>query len=190
VDNISKIVEAAISEKIDVLSLFAFSCENWNRPKKEVDFLLKLINKKMDKNIIGKFNENGIQFHWIGFRNKLSSKLITKLLWVEESTKNNKKIILNLCFNYGGKQDILYAINQLKKCPHKKFTDLLLTNKLPSVDLLIRTSGEKRISNFLLWQLEYAEIIFEPTLWPDYNKDILRKNILEFSLRQRRFGVV
>lgn len=189
--NIKNIVEAAINEKIKYLTLFAFSCENWTRPKHEINFLMKLLEKQMNEDLIKFLNERLIKFNWIGFKEKLNKTLVNKILNIQNKTKLNNKLILTIAFNYGGKQDILNAAKlSNKNTTIKDFDRLLLTKFLPDVDLLIRTSGEKRISNFLLWQSAYAEIIFEPTLWPNYNKKHFANNILEYCSRQRRFGKI
>ncbi|MDR0826109.1 MAG: di-trans,poly-cis-decaprenylcistransferase [Mycoplasmataceae bacterium] len=181
---ISKIAQAAIDNKVKVLSLFAFSTENWNRPKHEVSFLMKLMSSHLDKKTINDLNKHRISFRWIGFKNKLNSKLVDQLLSTQNATKRNKDLILNICFNYGGQQDILQAAKKTN------FTSNLLTKDMPPVDLLIRTGDEKRISNFLLWQSAYAEIIFESTYWPSYNKNRFNKNIKEYQNRKRRFGSI
>jgi undecaprenyl diphosphate synthase len=150
-ENIGKIVDAAIQERVQVLSLFAFSCENRNRPKSEVVFLMKLFQNTLNSKTIDKLNKRSVQLRWTGLRDKLSSKLLESILLVQAATKHNKKLILNICFNYGGMQDILQAARNAKKCKTiEDFNRLLLTKDLPPVDLLIRTGNEKRISNFLL----------------------------------------
>lgn len=183
---IESIITVALKSHIKVLSLFAFSTENWSRPSQEVNFLMKLVMNKLTKKTLTYFHQCQIQFRWTGFKEHLSQPIIDKLWLMQSATANNNKIILNLCFNYGGRQDILQASQRVTA--KNDFEKLLLTNDLPPVDLLIRTGNEKRISNFMLWQLAYAEIIFEPTFWPAYNPKIFAKNLLEFSKRQRRFG--
>ncbi len=166
--------------QIDWLSVFAFSTENWQRPKAEVNFLLKLFENSLNKELIGDLNKQNIKFVWTGFKNKLSKKLVDKILVAQKSTKNNSGLKLNIVFNYSGLKDI----NQFKT------TKKLISSNIPNIDLLIRTSGEKRISNFLLCQLAYSEFVFEKTLWPDYTINILKKNIIEYKKRNRRFGKI
>ncbi len=174
------LVKGIINKKvpIDWLSVFAFSTENWNRPKTEVNFLMKLFEKSLNDKLIKNLNKQNIKFIWTGFKDKLSSSLLKKISKVCKDTSKNKGLKLNVVFNYSGLKDI----EQQSK------TKKLISEKVPPVDLLIRTSGEKRISNFLLYQLAYSEIIFEKTLWPDYSINILKKNIIEYKKRNRRFG--
>ncbi len=174
------LVKGIINKKvpIDWLSVFAFSTENWNRPKTEVNFLMKLFEKSLNDKLIENLNKQNIKFIWTGFKDKLSSSLLKKISKVCKDTSKNKGLKLNVVFNYSGLKDI----EQQSK------TKRLISEKVPPVDLLIRTSGEKRISNFLLYQLAYSEIIFEKTLWPDYSINILKKNIIEYKKRNRRFG--
>lgn len=189
-DNIQNIVLAAIENKIKYLTLFAFSCENWKRPKLEVNFLMKILKDKIaNPKLLAFLNKHKIQFKWIGFKDKLNIYLIRQLIKIQNDTKNNKDLILSIVFNYGGKQDILLASKLANQnISMENFNNLLLTKSIPDVDLLIRTGGEQRISNFMLWQIAYAEIIFEKTFWPAYNKKHFEKNILQYCSRQRRFG--
>ncbi len=181
-DALKKLVNDIVDTKMKVkwLSLFAFSVENWNRPKKEVKFLMSLLNNSLNDNLVTTLNKKNIKFVWTGFENKLSSTLIKKIRNVELKTKNNKGLILNIVFNYSGTKDIEYATKH--KC--------LVSKNVPPIDLLIRTSDEKRISNFLLYQLAYSEIVFEKTLWPDYTIDQFKNNIIEYKKRERRFGKI
>jgi undecaprenyl diphosphate synthase len=152
---------------------------------------MKLLNRSLNNNLIKKLNKNNVIFKWIGFKDKLSINLIDKIKRVEKLTKNNNGLTLTIAFNYGGKQDILQAAKLSKSTTTiNDFNKLLLTKSLPDVDLLIRTGGDKRISNFLLWQSAYAELVFEPTFWPSYNKKHFANNILEYCSRQRRFGKI
>lgn len=177
---LQNLVKEIINKKvpIDWLSVFAFSTENWDRPKTEVNFLMKLFEKSLNDKLIENLNKQNIKFIWTGFKDKLSSSLLKKISKVCKDTSKNKGLKLNVVFNYSGLKDI----EQQSK------TKKLISEKVPPVDLLIRTSGEKRISNFLLYQLAYSEIIFEKTLWPDYSINILKKNIIEYKKRNRRFG--
>ena len=187
---IPKIIEYSIKQKINNLSFFAFSTENWNRSKSEVTFLLKLLEKNLSKKIISKANEYGVKVIWIGFEKNLSKSLVKKIRFFEEQTKDNNVINVYFYFNYGFKDECDYTLEKIKSCKNENtsFKDFLLTKNVPQIDLLIRTSGEKRLSNFSFYQLLYSEIIFEQTLWPDYNVDIYSKNIEEFYLRKRRYG--
>lgn len=181
-ETLKQLTRDIVNQKVNIkwLSVFAFSIENWNRPKSEVSFLLKIFESSLNQNLIENLNKQNIKFVWTGFRQKLSKKLIAKIISVEKQTSKNTGLILNVVFNYSGIKDI----EQSKKS--KK----LISFNVPQIDLLIRTSGEKRISNFLLYQIAYSEIIFENTLWPDYCINILKKNIIEYKKRDRRFGKI
>lgn len=186
VKNINEIVKCAFQNKIKYLTLFAFSVENFNRPPKEVNFLINLFDKSINKNLQDKLIKNNICFRWIGFKEKLDSKIISKLENLMNLTKKCNGLNLTIAFNYGGIQD-------LQQAAKKQNTDLknaLLTKDLPAVDLLIRTGNEKRISNFLIYDLSYAEIIFDKTMWPDYHCENFKKNLIEYSKRKRRFGKI
>lgn len=189
---IPEIVNEAIKLNIPFVSFFAFSTENWNRPKQEVDFLMGLIAKYASKKIISELNKIGAKVNWIGFKDNLSVKTISALQKVVDETKDNTKITINLFFNYSGIKDLDNALIEFEKYKNKNYNikNFLLTKNLPPIDLLIRTSGEFRISNFALYDIAYAEIIIEPTLWPDYNKDLLKTNICEYNNRHRRFGKI
>lgn len=180
-------------KQIPFISFFAFSTENWNRSKKEVTFLMNLLKKYLSKKSMNWFLKNEINLNVIGFDNKLPKTLNHKIKsFVNEINENSFRTKVNIFFNYGSRDEIINAIKILNdkklEINHENFEKCLLTYDLPDVDLLIRTSGEKRISNFLLWQIAYSEIIFEPTKWPEYNKEKFEKNILEYYTRERRFG--
>ncbi|MBI2252966.1 MAG: isoprenyl transferase [Armatimonadetes bacterium] len=189
-------VEAARELGIKILTVYAFSCENWNRPNHEVSILLHLFEyytQKERENL----KKNGIKFQTIGEIDKLPLKLQKELKKTEEYTKENKNLILNLAINYSGREEILRAIRLLFKDFNGKnldslnnevFANYLYTAKIPDPDLLIRTSGEIRISNFLLWQLAYSELWFSSKLWPEFNKEELILAIQEYQKRDRRFG--
>lgn len=174
------------------MSFFAFSTENWNRPKTEIDGLLKIIKKNLDNNYADWLTKRQIQLKILGFEHQLLKPFLTKIKALETHTKANVKYFLNIYVNYGSCQEIVQACNRARVLDHDQtvetFTDLLLTAHQPPVDLLIRSGKEHRLSNFLLWQCAYAEIIFEPTYWPAYNEDVLEKNILEYNQRKRRYG--
>ncbi len=188
---ISEIILGCKDLNIKEASFFAFSTENWNRPKTEISFLINLLKKYLfNKKSLKWFNENNVKINFIGFEKKDYKKLFKDIINFCEQTNNNNGIIVNICFNYGAQQEIVNACNKAvnlgKKVTIDSFNKLLLISN--PLDLLIRTSGEERISNFLLWQLAYSEIIFEQTNWPDYTVEVLKKNIQEFNQRIRRFG--
>jgi len=179
----------AENEEISILTLYAFSTENWKRPKMEVEFLMNLLNKYLEQEL-ETYIKNDIKFDTIGDMSKFSDKLKKRIELTKEKTKNNKKLTQILALNYGSKNEITRAV---KKVIEKKeeITEENIQNSLDisrDVDLLIRTSGEIRLSNFLLWQCAYAEMFFTNTLWPDFTPEELDKIIKAFHLRERRFG--
>lgn len=190
---IPDIIKECINQKIKFVSFFAFSVENWNRPKEEVNFLLSLITKYATKKIINDLNKIDAKVNWIGFEDKLDKKTLDAIKLIVDNTKENKNIIVNIFFNYSGTKDLNNAINLAIKDKENLKEDIkkyLLTSNLPPIDLLIRTGGEYRISNFSLYDLAYSEIIIENRMWPDYNKELLKTNINEYNNRHRRFGKI
>ena len=187
---VEKIIKESLKSKIKFLTLFAFSTENWKRPKKEVNYLFKLLEIFLvDK--IDKINAQNIKLKVIGFK-KFSKKLNKLLNYSEKKTSKNKKLQVNLALNYGSKIEIINAFKILKKKGKKitirNFSKYLLTNNIPDPDILIRTGNTKRLSNFLLWQLAYSEIYFEKKLWPDFNEKDYIKIIKNFKKTKRNFG--
>lgn len=177
---------------IKYLTVFAFSTENWKRPKEEVDFLMNLpiefINENKDK-----LNKKNIKISLIGRRDRVNDELIKKINEAEEETKNNNGINFIIAFDYGSQDEIVRAVNKIindkvKEVDEGKFESYLDTANIPNVDLLIRTSNQIRISNFLLWQIAYTELYFTNTLWPDFNQREFNKALLEYQKRDRRFG--
>lgn len=188
---IPEIVKVAKEFNIPHISFFAFSTENWNRSKEEVNFLLKLFTTSLTKTNLKKINKENVKVKWIGFYENLPNKLIDKINVFELGTQNNTSIQVNLFFNYSGIKDLNEALKKIKNENNvENIKNFLLTKNLPPIDLLIRTSGEQRISNFALYDLAYSEIIFEKTLWPDYSKKIFLDNINEYNTRDRRFGKI
>lgn len=173
------------------LTVYAFSTENWNRPKDEVDYLMNLLEEYftgLDK----KLNKRNIRIKVIGERNKLSERLLYIINEVQEKSKDNTGMTLNIAFNYGGKDEIVNAFKTMFKdnviISKENVDKYLYTSESGNVDLLIRTSGEQRISNFLLWQIAYAELYFTKVYWPDFNKKELNKALEAYQNRDRRFG--
>ncbi len=191
-------IEAAAELKIEVLTLYAFSTENWNRPKKEIDVLMSLLVSSL-KDELKRLQENNIKLECIGNIDNLPKKARKELLEVVEKTKNNTHLTLILALSYGSREEIVNAIKKISKkvvnkellneeIDEKIINNHLYTFTLPDVDFLIRTSGEQRISNFLLWQIAYAELYFTNTLWPDFRKEHFFEAILDYQNRERRFG--
>ena len=178
---------------VKVLSVFAFSTENFNRPKEEVDFLMNLFIKGFKKDSAF-FNKENIKVVFSGRKEPLKKDVIEAMEYLSESTKNNTKGILNICLNYGGRSEIVDAVNHIIKDNLKEVDEEVINNylynKLPDIDLLIRTSGEVRISNIMLWQLSYAELYFPKCYFPDFNQEEFDKALLEYTKRDRRFGSV
>jgi len=179
----------ANNPEIDILTLYAFSTENWKRPKMEVDFLMKLLDNWLKKEL-ETYIKNDVKFETIGDISKFSDKLKKRIQYTKEVTKNNKKLTQVLALNYGSRDEITRAVKKLVE-KNEEITPENIQKNLDisrDVDLLIRTSGEIRISNFLLWQIAYAEMFFTPTLWPDFTTRELEKILNEFKNRERRFG--
>lgn len=196
---LKKISEYVYDKKIKVLSVFAFSTENWKRDKEEVDYLMDLFLKAFKDNFDA-VKKKGVRVVFSGLKDKLSDKVVKAMEKMSEETKNNNNGVFNICLNYGGQDEIVNAskkisedvlngnlsINDINKDSFGKY----LFNDLPPIDLLIRTSGEYRISNFMLWQMAYAELYFTDTLWPDFDEKEMDKAIEAFCSRDRRFGGV
>src|SRR6056297_650362 len=195
VNRAKEIVEfSAENSTIEYLTLYAFSIENWNRPFKEVSFLMTLINDAID-NELDSLVENGIKLSFLGVEKNLDKKILKKMKKAEEMTKNGSNLVLNVAFNYSGRLEILSAVKEIIKDGLKPedlnemtFSKYLYTREIPDPDLLIRTSGEFRISNYLLWQIAYSEIYITDTLWPDFTVDNFKEALNDYKKRDRRFG--
>jgi len=198
VKTLKKIVKAAVDLNLESLTVYAFSTENWKRPKAEVDFLLTLMRQTMRNEVEGLI-EKGVKIKFIGRKESLSENLINEIDYIEKKSNHNKKLTLNIAFNYGGRAEIIDAAKKLAVSYKKDeisldqfdeddFSDYLYNNKLQDVELLIRTGGDMRLSNFLLWQSAYAELYFTDKFWPDFEEKDLIKAIEEFKRRERRFG--
>ena len=196
--SVKKIVECCVELGIKNLTLYAFSTENWNRPKLEIDFLMQLLFLSL-KDELKTLNKNNIKFETIGDLTRLPKKISNYLQKVKLETKKNSKLTLTLALSYGSRNEIVNVVRELsdkvknniissKNIDETVINDHLYTRNLPDVDLLIRTSGEKRISNFLLWQIAYSELYFTKKLWPDFRKKDLYKAIVSYQNRERRFG--
>lgn len=198
-DTLKKISEYVYDKNIKVLSVFAFSTENWKRDKEEVDYLMNLFLVAF-KNNFDAVKKRGIKVVFSGVKDKLNEKVIKVMEKMMEETKDNKNGIFNICLNYGGQDEIVSAAKKISEDVkenvleitdiNKELFNKYLFNDLPPIDLLIRTSGEYRISNFMLWQMAYAELYFTNTLWPDFNEEEMKKAIEAFNKRNRRFGGV
>ena len=189
---VQKVIKESIKNKIPYLTLYTFSTENWKRPKKEVSFLFNLIRTSFTKHA-KKIIKNGIKVNIIGKKNGLPADINKSIALIKKKTKFNKKITLNLALNYGAKEEILYAIKKLKRKKKITITDLennLYTKNIPDPDILIRTGGTKRLSNFLLWQSAYTEIFFVNTLWPDFNEKSFNNIVKNYYKIKRNYGKI
>ena len=190
VDTVKKIVKSSIRFKVPIVTFYVFSSENWKRPKTEISFLFKLIKSYFTKEIQSVISQ-GIKINILGDLKKLSKELRSVLKRTEKLTKKNKKITVNLAINYGSRQEIFYAFRKLKKKVNlKNFKKNLYTKNMPNPDILIRTGGKIRLSNFMLWQLAYTELFFLKKLWPDFSSLDLKKIILKYKNIKINFGSV
>lgn len=191
VDALHECVKACAERGVKVLTVFAFSSENWERPVDEVSGLMELLAKALAREV-AQLSKDGIQIHFIGERDSLSDSLKRGFEQAENATVHNSKLIFNICFNYGGRWDIAQAAAKLIAkglviTPASLNFEMSLSH-VPDPDLVIRTGGEQRLSNFLLWQAAYSELYFSDKLWPDFNAAALDEAIDEFNQRERRFG--
>ncbi|MBU3912242.1 MAG: isoprenyl transferase [Candidatus Omnitrophica bacterium] len=198
VDSVKNIVTSCIKFKVEYLTLYAFSTENWLRPKREIKGLFRLLENFLD-NEIKLFHDNGVRLRIIGDRDRLDARIRKKIEETEAETAGYGTLNLNIALSYGSRQEILNAARMLSKevkngrlqpeqIDERLFSKYLYTNESPDPDLLIRTSGEMRVSNFLLWQISYSEIYVTSKFWPDFREPDLEKAIEEYSKRERRFG--
>ena len=194
---VRKVVQYCMEKNIEVLTLFAFSSENWQRPKYEVKTLMALLMRLLDEEI-KKIHENNISLTIIGDLNSLSAKMRSAIIKAQNLTKDNTGLKLNIAINYGGKWDIVQAVKKMLLAVKDENLDInentisnyLSLANMPAPDLLIRTSGEQRLSNFLLWQLAYTELYFTNIFWPDFNESDMDQALAWFASRERRFGVI
>ncbi|HEX9015420.1 MAG TPA: polyprenyl diphosphate synthase [Chloroflexota bacterium] len=195
-DNIKRIIEAAVEHEVKVLTLYAFSTENWNRPQDEVSGLMSLLAHVIDRETEN-LRKNGAKLRHVGSREGLDPKLLERIEWAIGRTADNDKITVNVALNYGGRAEIVEAFRRLAAegvAPEEITEDLvsghLYTAGCPDPDLVIRTAGEMRLSNFLLWQAAYAEYYSTPVFWPDFGKEEFHEAIIEYGRRQRKFGAL
>jgi len=195
-ENLRRIIKACVEFGVGYLTIYAFSTENWGRPHEEVNGLMRILEDVIDKEL-SELNEQGVQIRHLGRLDQLAPALQEKVMDAVHTTQHNSKLVLNVAFNYGGRDEIVHGIQQMLKdgvSPESVTPELvskyLYTAGVPDPDLIIRTSGELRISNFLIWQAAYSEWYVTPTYWPDFNKEEFRKALDEFSNRDRRYGKV
>jgi undecaprenyl diphosphate synthase len=191
VDALRRCVRACIQRGVRVLTVFAFSSENWNRPADEVSGLMSLLATALGHEVPS-LSKEGVQLHFVGERQGLSAKVAAGLVQAEQATAHNERLILNVCFNYGGRWDVAQAAAQLaargEAITEASLNAAMALAHVPDPDLFIRTGGEHRISNFLLWQCAYSELFFSPSLWPDFDDAALDAALHDYASRERRFG--
>ncbi|WWP02737.1 MAG: polyprenyl diphosphate synthase [Candidatus Dasytiphilus stammeri] len=200
IKSVQKAINFAVQNKLEVLTLYAFSSENWNRPKQEVISLLKLFISALNSNVI-KLHQHNIRLCFIGDITRFRKNWRNSIVNAENITKNNTGLVLNIAVNYSGRWDIVHGIKKIAELVQKGvlypnqieesiFEKYVCLNEVAPVDLIIRTGGEHRISNFLLWQIAYTEFYFTDVLWPDFNEQIFALAIKHFTQRERRFGCI
>ena len=191
VDALRRAVKACIERGVGILTVFAFSSENWNRPVEEVSGLMDLLALALTREV-PKLHKNGVRLFFPGERGGLSARVVQGLQKAQETTAGNQRLILNVCFNYGGRWDIAQAAKKLvaegREITEASLDRAMALAHVPDPDLLIRTGGEMRVSNFLLWQVAYTEFYFSECLWPDYDAAELDRALADFAGRERRFG--
>jgi undecaprenyl diphosphate synthase len=195
-ENLRRVIRSTVEFGVKYLTIYAFSTENWGRPPEEVKGLMYILEDVIDREL-NELHKEGVQLRHIGRLERLAPSLQEKVLDAIDVTKNNDRLILNIAFNYGGRDEIVQAIQRMMKdgVPPEKVTDELVSQYLytagvPDPDLIIRTSGELRVSNFLIWQAAYSEWYITPTFWPDFDKDEYRRALEAFAHRDRRYGKV
>jgi undecaprenyl diphosphate synthase len=194
-ENLRRILNACVEFGIKTLTIWAFSTENWRRPQEEVHGLMDILEQVIDREL-AEMHKNGVRLRHLGRLEGIADHLQTKVRHAVELTRNNERITLNVAFNYGGKAEILDAVKRIiadgvrpEDVDENLFAGYLSTAGQPDPDMIIRTGNESRISNFMLWQGAYAEWYFTPILWPDFDKEELRKALDEYARRERRFGM-
>lgn len=195
-ENLRRIINACVEFGVKILTIYAFSTENWGRPESEVRGLMKIFTRVLDQEL-DDLHEQGVCLHHLGELTGVNPDLQEKVRRALELTKNNDALILNVAFNYGGRAEIIHAVQQMladgispDELNEDLFSSYLFTKGLPDPDLVIRTSGELRISNFLIWQAAYSEYYPTPAFWPDFGREELYEAIVAFNQRERRFGLV
>jgi undecaprenyl diphosphate synthase len=195
-ENLRRIIKACVEFGVRYLTIYAFSTENWGRPREEVQGLMRILEDVIDKEL-AELDEQGVQVRHLGRLDQLAPALQEKVLDAVESTKHNSRLVLNVAFNYGGRDELVHAIQQMLRdgvsaaqVTPELVSQYLYTAGVPDPDLIIRTSGELRISNFLIWQAAYSEWYITPIFWPDFGREELYRALSEYAQRDRRYGKV
>ncbi|MCA9881463.1 MAG: isoprenyl transferase [Anaerolineae bacterium] len=193
-ENLRRTLRTAVELGVEILTIYAFSTENWSRPRREVSLLMRILEMVIDREL-KELNENGVQIRHIGELDGIPERLQKKVIHACEHTKNNTRLILNVAFNYGGRDEIVHAVQNIMRdgvqpedVTEELISSYLYTSDLPDPDLIIRTSGEYRLSNFLIWQGSYSEYYYTDVYWPDFDKSDFQAALEEYANRRRRFG--
>jgi len=194
-ENLRNLIKTAVEFGVEILTVYAFSTENWGRPRREVNLLLRILEMVIDREL-RELHANGVQIRHIGELSGIPENIQRKVIKACEHTKGNTRLILNVAFNYGGRDEIVHAVRRIVEAgiPADQITEDVITAHLytaglPDPDLIIRTSGELRVSNFLIWQGSYSEYYATPVYWPDFNREEFLGAILDYNRRKRRFGL-
>lgn len=195
-ENLRNILKACVEFGVEILTIYAFSTENWKRPRAEVRVLMSILEMVIDREL-RELHQSGVQIRHIGEMEGIAPALQRKISYACDFTRNNNKLILNVAFNYGGREEIVQAVRRIMQAgiapeavTEEMISSYMYTAPLPDPDLVIRTSGEVRSSNFLVWQSTYSEYYFTPVFWPDFGKEQLYEALMEYSRRTRRFGKI
>ena len=193
-ENLRGIIRAAVEFGVKIMTIYAFSTENWSRPRREVMLLMRILEMVIDREL-RELHDEGVQIRHIGELDGVEPRLARKVIDACHMTRHNKRLILNVAFNYGGRDEIVHAVQNIvrdgiaaEQITEDTISDYIYTSDLPDPDLIIRTSGEFRLSNFLIWQGAYSEIYTTPTYWPDFDREAFYDALVEFGNRRRRFG--
>jgi undecaprenyl diphosphate synthase len=186
-DTVKARLRDAVELGIEELTVFSFSTENWARPAEEVEGLMRMFGERIDAET-PELHEEGVRMRFVGRREGIAAELVEKMRWAEETTAGNERISLFVAFNYGGRGEIVDAARSFRGDSEEEFRRHLYAPEMHDPDLLIRTSGEQRISNYLLWQCAYSELVFRDELWPDFGREAFEGALAEFEARRRRFG--
>ena len=193
-ENLRRIIRAAVEFGVRIMTIYAFSTENWSRPRREVILLMRILEMVIDREL-QELHEEGVQIRHIGELDGIESRLARKVVEACDYTRNNQRLILNVAFNYGGRDEIVHAVQSIVRdgiapddITEATISDYIYTSDLPDPDLIIRTSGEFRLSNFLIWQGAYSEIYTTETYWPDFDRGAFHAALVDYGNRRRRFG--
>jgi undecaprenyl diphosphate synthase len=186
-DTVKARLRDAVELGVEELTVFSFSTENWSRPAEEVEGLMRMFAERIDAET-PELDEEGVRMRFVGRREGIAPELVEKMRWAEETTAANERISLFVAFNYGGRAEIVDAARRFEGDSEEEFRRCLYAPQMHDPDLLIRTSGEQRVSNYLLWQCAYSELVFREELWPDFGREAFEQSLREFEARRRRFG--